>query len=59
MSTFRDGQFCLHCKCSKLIWTILQGCRLILDMRKLGLSRAAHRSDEDYEIEFTSNLDLT
>ena len=40
----------------RLISTMLQGCRLILDMRKLAVSHTARSSDE---IELTSNLDLT
>ena len=44
---------------SKLISTTLQGCRLILDMRKLAI---AHSTDEDceidYEVDLTSNLEL-
>ena len=38
-----------------IILKILQGCRLILDMRKLPVSY----SDEDDEIDLTSNLDLS
>lgn len=38
---------------------MLQGCRLILDMRKLAVPHPELTSDEDYDIELTSNLDLS
>lgn len=45
-------------KSSKLIATIPQGCRLILDMRKLAVSLSDEDYEIDYEIDLTSNLDL-